>query len=333
VGGLEPHNDQRYQRAGVWFGVALVALGMLACAHRGPAPVSEKSKPLRQPETEYREVIAGDTLYSIAWESGRDYRELASWNNISPPYTIRRGQKIRLYPPAAAMTTTAATTTTIAKPAPASGSHTVQKGETLFSIATRYDVTVADLAAWNELPAPYTLKPGQTLNMSAPTERVVKQERKREEQKPAPKKEAAATPTAAPTAATPSTIKTTAASVGPWAWPTDGNLLARSSGSASKGIDIAGKPGQSIVAAAPGTVVYQGSGLRGYGQLIIIKHDTEFLSAYAHCDKIVVSEGNVIKRGQKIAEMGSTGTDRVKLHFEIRHRGTPVDPLDFLSKK
>jgi len=87
------------------------------------------------------------------------------------------------------------------------------------------------------------------------------------------------------------------------------------------------------LAAAPGTVVYQGSGLRGYGQLIIVKHNTDFLSAYAHCDKIVVREGNVIKRGQKIAEMGSTGTDRVKLHFEIRYRGTPVDPLDYLPKR
>jgi lipoprotein NlpD len=109
--------------------------------------------------------------------------------------------------------------------------------------------------------------------------------------------------------------------------------LSRFGTGGAKGVDIGGKPGQSVTAAAPGTVVYQGSGLRGYGQLIIVKHNTDFLSAYAHCDKIVVREGNVIKRGQKIAEMGSTGTDRVKLHFEIRYRGTPVDPLDYLPKR
>jgi len=87
------------------------------------------------------------------------------------------------------------------------------------------------------------------------------------------------------------------------------------------------------VASAPGSVVYQGSGLRGYGQLIIIKHNEDFLSAYAHCQKIVVKEGESVKRGQKIAEMGSTGTDRNKLHFEIRYRGKPVDPLKHLPGK
>jgi len=100
-----------------------------------------------------------------------------------------------------------------------------------------------------------------------------------------------------------------------------------------KGLDIGGTRGQSVRASAGGRVVYQGSGLRGYGQLIIIKHSDEFLSAYAHNDRIYVKEGDVVKRGQKIADMGSTGTDRVKLHFEIRRQGVPTDPLNYLPKR
>lgn len=119
-----------------------------------------------------------------------------------------------------------------------------------------------------------------------------------------------------------------------WLWPTQGDLLERfSANGPNKGIDIAGKKGQPIIAAETGQVVYQGSGLRGYGQLIIIKHNADFLSAYAHCDKIYVKEGNVIKRGQKIADMGSSGTDRAMLHFEVRYRGAPVDPLAYLPRK
>ena len=119
-----------------------------------------------------------------------------------------------------------------------------------------------------------------------------------------------------------------------WTWPADGKLLERYSVSGpNKGIDIAGSRGQPILASAAGQVVYQGGGLRGYGQLIIIKHNDDFLSAYAHCDKIYVKEGNVIKRGQRIADMGSSGAEGVKLHFEIRYRGAPVDPQEYLPRK
>jgi lipoprotein NlpD len=265
--------------------------------------------------------VGGDTLYSIAWESGRDYRELASWNSIAPPYTIKPGQRIRLYPPSAA---------TAAPSAAGPNSHVVQKGETLFSIATRYDVAVTDLATWNNIAPPYALKQGQSLRLATSKERpAAKIDNKRNGKKPAQK----IPPTVAATKPAPIPVNIKNASIRDWTWPTAGNLLSRFSAGGAKGVDIGGKPGQPVLAAAPGTVVYQGSGLRGYGQLIIVKHNTDFLSAYAHCDKIVVREGNVIKRGQKIAEMGSTGTDRVKLHFEIRYRGTPVDPLDYLPKR
>jgi lipoprotein NlpD len=120
-----------------------------------------------------------------------------------------------------------------------------------------------------------------------------------------------------------------------WSWPAKGKVIERFStrNPQNKGIDISGKKGESVNAAAAGTVVYAGKGLRGYGNLVIIKHDAKFLSAYAHTSRILVREKEKIKAGQIIAEIGSTGTDRVKLHFEIRRNGRPVDPLQFLPKR
>lgn len=251
----------------MWAALGL-ALGLVACSSTPPrAPVRDQAAAGRSPEARTREVRAGDTLYSIAWESGRDYRELAAWNRISPPYLIRPGQVLQLYPPSDSGARVKPKTKTTAKP---------------------------------EKPAP---RDKTAVKKSVP-------------QKPEP-------PTARPTS-----------KFGSWSWPVEGQIIERFTPSGSnRGIDIAGKKGQAVHAAAPGTVVYQGSGLRGYGELIIIKHDADFLSAYAHNDKILVKEGNVIRRGQKIAEMGSSGTDRAKLHFEIRYRGTPVDPLTYLPKK
>src|SRR5690606_28082234 len=120
-----------------------------------------------------------------------------------------------------------------------------------------------------------------------------------------------------------------------WQWPAQGQIIARfqSNGSLNKGIDIAGQLGQPVKAAANGTVVYAGRGLLGYGDMIIIKHDETYLSAYAHNSRLLVKEGEQVRTGQTIAEMGNTGTDRVKLHFEIRRRGQPVDPLGYLPKR
>ena len=248
-------------------------LALLAACGFPLVPVSEQSTALRHPESGYREVLAGDTLYSISWESGRDYRDVARWNNISPPYVIKPGQKLRLYPPA--------------------------EGEK------------ARQPAQNSLP---------TVNQRAATVEALPSKTK--------------TATGKSPAASTSHAVTGSAKPLSWIWPVEGTLLERYSvNGPNKGIDIAGKNGQSILAAEAGQVVYQGGGLRGYGQLIIIKHNTDFLSAYAHCDKIYVKEGNVIKRGQKIADMGSSGADRVMLHFEIRFRGAPVNPQDYLPRK
>jgi lipoprotein NlpD len=248
-------------------------LVLLASCSFPLAPISEQSTTLRHPEAGYREVRAGDTLYSIAWESGRDYRDLARWNRIAPPYVIKPGQKLRLFPPAG-----------------------------------------ADQANRPELkPLP------PTLNQRATAEK-------------APEKKIAAVEK--PLTPAKQQVPAGAAKQLDWIWPAEGTLLERySANGPNKGIDIAGRKGQPILAAAAGQVVYQGGGLRGYGQLIIVKHNADFLSAYAHCDRIYVKEGNVIKRGQKIADMGSSGTDRAKLHFEVRYRGAPVDPQDYLPRK
>ena len=254
-------------------------LVLLAACGFPLAPVSEQSTALRHPETPrhpetgYREVRVGDTLYSIAWESGRDYRDLARWNRIAPPYVIKPGQKLRLFPPA--------------------GAEQANRPE---------------------------LKPSPpTSNQRAAVEKAPEKKKAVVEKLPAPARQQ---------------VPAVSAKQLDWIWPAEGTLLERySANGPNKGIDIAGRKGQPVLAAAAGQVVYQGGGLRGYGQLIIIKHNADFLSAYAHCDRIYVKEGNVIKRGQKIADMGSSGADRAKLHFEVRYRGAPVDPQDYLPKK
>jgi lipoprotein NlpD len=210
--------------------------------------------------------------------------------------------------------------------------HVVTRGETLYGIARKTGIEPDKLAAWNGLSAPYTLKPGQKLRLAPPGSVATTSAKTTSRKTPAtPGKTVARTPD---TSASPTTAKAAKTMSGGWSWPAQGALLERYRPNAAlKGIDIGGSKGQPINAAAAGQVVYQGSGLRGYGQLIILKHSADYLSAYAHCDRIYVKEGDMVKRGQKIADMGASGTDRVKLHFEIRYRGTPVNPLEHLPRK
>ena len=287
----------------------VLLLALASCSARNYAPIRDQSKPQRAPESDYREVRSGDTLYSIAWESGLDVRELATWNQIDPPYLIRPGQRLRLKAPPARVAS------------PGTGYRVVAKGETLHTIAASAGVRMEDLAAWNGLSPPYRLLPGQRLRLTSPNSA-----RPTPGDTPPPKNKTVVA------RAAPREDKFDRVSSIVWAWPTEGTMLARFDTGASKGVDIGGAIGQTIRAAAAGKVVYQGSGLRGYGRLIIIKHNADFLSAYAHCEATHVKEGDIVKSGQKIADMGSTGTDRAKLHFEIRRRGVPVDPLQYLPK-
>ncbi|WP_372015451.1 peptidoglycan DD-metalloendopeptidase family protein [Pseudoxanthomonas sp. 10H] len=202
----------------------------------------------------------------------------------------------------------------------------VQRGETLYSIARRNGVAVEDIARWNGLKPPYTIYPGQRLALgqggsrgsaTAPTRTVT-----------APKPQAPA--------ATPAPASRAPASSGfSWRWPAQGVLLNTyvAGNNTRQGIDIGGSSGQSVSAAADGVVVYSGAGLVGYGELIIIKHNEQWLSAYGHNRKRLVNEGQNVKAGEQIAEMGRTGAAREMLHFEIRYNGKPVDPLLYLPKK
>ncbi len=239
------------------------------------------------------------------------------------------------------------------RPTVTTGQYVVRRGDTLFSIAFRYGWDYKALAARNNIAEPYTIHPGQTIRFdgrtgTAPATVVTStQTGASSSSKTTVIRRPATTPTSPATAVTtspaskPSPAPTPAPSPPPgpaptgWGWPSNGVLIGKfsSNGSLNKGIDIAGDLGQPVLAASDGTVVYAGSGLRGYGELVIIKHSETYVSAYGHNRKLLVREGQQVKVGQTIAEMGSTGTDRVKLHFEIRRQGKPVDPLQFLPRR
>ncbi len=242
----------------VW-AAALIVLVLSGCAgYSGYAPVSGERTRESVSKSGYYTVKSGDTLYSIAWQYGQDYKEVAQWNRIKPPYRIYAGQQLRLTPSA----NTVAAKPSAPPPATKSGRTVTNKKETTAQ-------TVPDTQEIGVL---------QAIN---------------------------------------------------WRWPAPGKLV-ENFGAGNKGINIAGEEGQAIQAAAPGRVVYSGSGLVGLGQLLIIKHNNSFLSAYAHNKTLLVKEGDQVSAGQRIAEMGRTGAERVMLHFQIRKDGKPVDPLQYL---
>lgn len=282
-------------------------------------------------------VVKGDTLYSIAFRYGLDYHALAKINQIEPPYNLKVGQVLQL--------------NLKQQEAP---SYVVQKGDTLYSIARKNNQSVSFLAGVNNLEPPYNLKVGQKIllsrdnSMSASASATAK----KEDVVPvagqkAPTTTAATKPTTSDSKATTTKPTSSNAAQTPivktatrkvagvtWSWPTTGRVIEQFSTAeqGNKGVDIAGKRGQAIIAAADGQVVYSGNALRGFGNLIIINHTNEYLSAYAHNDVLLVKEGQKVKRGQQIARMGSTDASSPRLHFEIRYRGQSVNPVSYLPK-
>ncbi len=231
------------------------------------------------------------------------------------------------------------------------GMYTVRKGDTLLRIALDFGENYRDLVAWNNLANPDDIKVGQVLRVSQPggertanvqtqpvpmppSASVPRKTEPRADKTPYNEgKVATTTPPATTVPATPAAPAAPAASDEArlsWMWPSEGRVIATFDDGRNKGIDIAGKMGQPVVAAGSGKVMYAGSGIRGYGNLVIVKHSNSLLSAYAHNRKIVVKEGDNVSRGQVIAEMGDSDADAVKLHFEIRQQGKPVDPTRFL---
>jgi len=280
-------------------GISLLAMLLVACAGpSGTVPIDERGRGGQRADTVtsgYHTVQRGETLYQIAFRYGWDWKALASNNQMAAPYTIYPGQRINL-------NTRAASRSATARP---SSNTSIPRAATPVPTTSRSPVVSRPISQ----PTP-----GLTTTTT-----------------PAPPR-AAATPSRPPaTSATQASLPTTVAG---WNWPARGTLLARfqSNGSLNKGIDIAGQLGEPVKAAADGVVVYAGRGLIGYGEMIILKHDETYLSAYAHNSRLLVKEGDQVKVGQVVAEMGSSGTDRVKLHFEIRRKGQPVDPLAYLPK-
>jgi lipoprotein NlpD len=237
----------------------------------------------------------------------------------------------------------------------AAASYRVMRGDTLYAIAFRHGLDFRNLAAWNGIAPPYTIRPGQQLRLSAPSgaarsQGVVAPVAARRPlptpstgvvtTRPRPVAPAVrvglpapAAPVATPALDAPRGATRSAAGV-LWRWPADGTLIKRfQSGDAIPGIELGGSAGDPVRAAADGVVVYSGNGLVGYGELIIIKHNDDFLSAYGHNRKRLVKEGQRVNAGQLIAEMGSTGASRDELQFQIRRDGNPVDPLEFLPAR
>ncbi|HEY4529317.1 MAG TPA: peptidoglycan DD-metalloendopeptidase family protein [Luteimonas sp.] len=216
---------------------------------------------------------------------------------------------------------------------------TVRRGDNLYRIAVNNGISPLDLAMWNNVQPPYTIYPGQTLRLypSAGTTRSrgstsTAASGRGTARQPTDSRGRVVRPTQSPPQPTgPAPIRS---AVG-WRWPADGGLVSRfiEGDPTRQGIGVAGSAGQAVRAAGDGVIVYSGSGLVGYGELIIIKHDEQWLSAYGHNRKRLVGEGDRVKAGQQIAEMGRTGADRDMLHFEIRYNGKPVDPLRYLPQR
>lgn len=310
--------------------LGLSAVLLAGCQSSGYAPIREgtRQKPApiaRQPAqpvvvaTEARQdgqhlVQKGDTLFGIAFQNGLDYRDLAFWNNLASPDVIKVGQLLRLTPPedsagrAPGVETIPLRETSLPKP------KTIQP-PTLLTEPKAQRLPYSE-ANWALLT---TAKPGVVADVarSPQTSQAAPQPGQTVAQPPA-------------TNASPSVQK---GEQDDWRWPAGGVLLGTFSQAGGKGIDIAGERQTPVLAAAPGKVVYSGNGLRGYGKLLIVKHSGEFLTAYAHNQNLLVKEGDWVRGGQKIAEMGDTDSDRVKLHFEIRQYGKPLDPLNYLPER
>lgn len=267
-------------------------------------------------------VKKGDSLIRIALDHGRNYRDLVAWNNLVNPNDIKVDQVLRVAPPEGA-----AQTERVISPPTAGSSSTASTGTTASTGST--------------------IKPGTpvaVVNKSSPRgdKRAYSDTTLAELQKPdaggqkttAPVVASAGGSTPAPaTPATPAPPASTGSDEPvSWIWPTEGKILAGFDEGKNKGIDIGGQAGQQILAAGAGKVMYAGS-VRGYGNLVIVRHSNSLLSAYAHNQNILVKEGQSVKKGQLIAEMGNSDSDATKLHFEIRQQGKPVDPARYLPSR
>ncbi len=282
----------------------------------GPAAAASSAAAAAAIPPGYYRVQRGDTLRSIARSVGRGWRELATWNQLSDPNRIEVGQLLRVAPPGAPGAP-------MATPAPA-GSAVASAAQT-FPVAPQGGATSAPASTPAPPPAP----------MPAPAPASSERARASAPAAQAPaargaQQHAASAPRGA---STPQPAATTHAGALTWSWPAQGRIIRGFNGSTSKGLDIAGQAGEPVRAAAAGKVVYAGNELRGFGNLVIVKHNADYISVYAHNQKLLVHEGEQVRRGQTLALMGSTDASRVELHFEVRLRGKPIDPTQVLPPR
>jgi lipoprotein NlpD len=262
---------------------------------KGPAPVTILAKP-----GEFHTVKRGETLYSIALEHGQSYRDVAAWNNIDNPNVIRIGQQLRVAPPEGVA---------VVKP-----------------VAGPAAVEMRPLVASSPIPASSdTVKREPKGGKQPYTEQAMAATQKAEV--------AHTQPPAAQTRTESRPVEPAAGGELNWTWPSSGKVIAAYVEGGNKGIDIEGRVGEPVSAAEAGKVTYAGSGIRGYGNLLIIQHASGLSSVYAHNSKLLAKEGQQVARGQKIAELGSSDADQAKLHFEIRRQGKPLDPLKLLPQR
>ena len=217
------------------------------------------------------------------------------------------------------------------------GYYTIKPGDTLIKVGLEHGQSWKDIARWSNLDNPNVIEVGQVVRVVPPGRDVASSSSSSSGRGVAPVVVGSGSTTASSTTPAPAPTPTTPAAKGAddvdFIWPASGSLIAGFDESRNKGYDISGKAGDPVIAAADGRVVYAGAGLRGYGNLIILKHNNTYLTAYAHNQSLLVKEDQSVKKGQKIAEMGSTDADRVKLHFEVRRQGKPVDPSRYLPSR
>ncbi len=303
-------------------GVCILALSVLAaCSTRMEnAPVVDRTGATigttgaqtpdnGPPPPGYYRVKPGDTLYRIALENGQNYHDIAAWNNLTNPNAIEVGQLMRVAPPGAnvAAATPSVATAPVngggmqAQPLNGAQNPYAQPGAT--GQPPYYGPNSGMGAAPGAVPSATAGGAGAAAGMASGT---------------------------APNIPAPPGADNGAAAQPAFIWPARGPILGTFDDAKNKGLNIGGAAGDPVIASADGRVVYSGNGLRGYGNLIIIKHDATFLTAYAHNRALMVKEGDTVTKGQKIAEMGNSDSDRVMLHFEVRRQGKPVDPLKYL---
>ncbi len=283
----------------------LCAIFLVGCAAQAPAPIRHSTVPppataVSAPGQQVHTVRPGDTLMGIGRLYGQNVNDLVVWNNLMDPNQLRVGQEIRVSPPGGAA------------PEP---------------IAIVQPVEVRPIAApdgMQDAPVMHEPRGGRQPYSDQAWAAI--------------RPDAAGAPAAAPAELPREPQPPVAVPGAAWLWPASGPIVLGyneriDNETVNKGIDIGGNPGDPVLASAAGQVAYSGGGLRGYGNLIIIKHDEDYLTAYAHNQKLLVQEGDQVRKGQQIAELGSTDADRPKLHFEIRRQGRPVDPMQYLPPR